>query len=165
MTGLPAYSGTIPRLLAAAAERDPDGTWLRTDDAAMSFAEAAQRTAGLAEALRAAGIRRGDLVITTARTTPPYLLCWLALASLGAVTVPVNPRSAPAELAGLVRQVAPRALITDAGLAGLVDGAGVAGLPELGVLDADALLAAATVAGNGAGPGCRMSRSRATWRR
>jgi carnitine-CoA ligase len=149
MTGLPAYAGTIPRLLAAAAERDPDGTWLRTDDATMSFAGAAQRVAGLAGALRSAGIRRGDLVMTTARTTPPYLLCWLALASVGAVTVPVNPRSAPAELAGLVRQVAPRALISDADLAGLVDGAGVADLPALGVLDADLLLGAA--AGDGAG--------------
>ena len=151
MTGLPAYSGTIPRLLAAAADRDPDGTWLRTDDATMSFAEAVQRVGGLAEALRSAGIRRGDLVMTTARTTPPYLLCWLALAALGAVTVTVNPRSAPAELAGLVRQVEPRALITDAGLAGLVDGAGVAGLPELGVLDADALLGAAAAAGGATG--------------
>ena len=151
MTGLPAYSGTIPRLLAAAADRDPDGTWLRTDDATMSFAEAVQRVGGLAEVLRSAGIRRGDLVMTTARTTPPYLLCWLALAALGAVTVTVNPRSAPAELAGLVRQVGPRALITDAGLAGLVDGAGVAGLPELGVLDADALLGAAAAAGSAAG--------------
>ena len=48
---------------------------------------------------------------------PPYLLCWLALTSLGAVTVAVNPRSTPAELAGLIGQVRPRALITDAGLA------------------------------------------------
>ena len=54
----------------------------------------------------------------TARTTPPYLLCWLALTSLGAVSVATNPRSAPAELAGLVRQVSPRALITDAGPGG-----------------------------------------------
>src|ERR1700734_2099373 len=130
MIGLPAYSGTIPRLLAAAAARDPDGTWLRTDDTTMSFAEAARRVGGLAEVLRAAGIRRGDLVMTTARTTPPYLLCWLALASLGAVTVPVNPRRAPAELAGLVRQTQPRALITDVGLAGLVAAAGIAGLPD-----------------------------------
>jgi carnitine-CoA ligase len=142
MTGLPAYSGTIPRLLAAAADRDPDGTWLRADDTTMSFGEAAGCVGGLAEALRSAGIRRGDLVMTTARTTPPYLLSWLALAALGAVTVPVNPRSAPAELAGLVRQTGPRALITDAGLAEFIDGAGVAGLPELGVLDVDALLAA-----------------------
>src|ERR1700733_1594932 len=121
------YAGTIPRLRAAAAGRDPDGTWLRTDDTTMSFAEAAQRVGGLAEVLRAAGIRRGDLVMTTARTTPPYLLCWL------------------------VRQTQPRALITDVGLAGLVAAAGIAGLPELGVLDADALLAAAAEAGDAAG--------------
>jgi hypothetical protein len=36
------YAGTIPRLLAAAAGRDPDGTWLRTDDTTMSFAGAAR---------------------------------------------------------------------------------------------------------------------------
>src|SRR3984885_7906675 len=121
------YAGTIPRLRAAAAGRDPDGTWLRTDDTTMSFAEAAQRVGGLAEVLRAAGIRRGDLVMTTARTTPPYLLCWL------------------------VRQTQPRALITDVGLAGLVATAAVAGAPELGVLGADALLAAAADAGDAAG--------------
>jgi len=152
MTGLPAYEGTIPRLLTAAAARDPDGTWLRTDDTTMSFAEAAQRVGGLAEVLRAAGIRRGDLVVTTARSTPPYLLCWLALAALGAVTMPVNPRSAPAELAGLIRQAEPRALITDTGLAGLVAAAAVADQLKLGVLDADALLAAAAAdAGDAAG--------------
>ncbi len=50
-----------------------------------------------------------------------------------------NPRSAPAELAGLVRQVSPRALITDAGLAGLVEAAGLGGLPGPGMLDVDAL--------------------------
>ena len=95
----------------------------------------------MATALRDAGVRRGDLVVVTARTTPPYLLCWLALACIGAVTAATNPRSAPPELAGLVRQVGPRALITDAGLAGLVAEAGVADLPELGVLDVDALAA------------------------
>ncbi len=38
----------------------------------------------------------------TASTSPPYLLSWLALTSLGAVAVAVNPRSTPAELAGLI---------------------------------------------------------------
>jgi carnitine-CoA ligase len=134
----PAYSGTIPRLLAAAAARDPDGTWLRTDETTLTFAEAVGSVAGLADALRSAGIRRGDLVVLTARTTPPYLLCWLALAALGAVSVPVNPRSAPAELAGIVSQVTPRAVISDPGLAGLVQG-----VPEITVLDAGELLASA----------------------
>src|SRR5215472_12411994 len=146
MSGWPEYSGTIPRLLAAAASRDPDGIWLRHDGGSLSFEGAAASVAGIARALRAAGIRRGDLVVTTARTTPPYLLCWLGLATLGAVTVPVNPRSAPAELAGIVRQVTPRALITDAGLRSLVDAAGVAAVPELGVLDSDELLSLAAAA-------------------
>ena len=94
MIGSPEYSGTIPRLLAAAAARDPDGVWLRTDETTLTFGEAAARAAGVARALRDAGIRRGDLVMVTARSTPGYLLCWLALPTLGAVTVAVNPRSA-----------------------------------------------------------------------
>ena len=111
----------------------------RTSAAGLTFAGAAGRAGAVAVALHEAGVRRSDLVVVTARTTPPYLLCWLALASLGAVSVATNPRSAPAELAGLVRQVSPRALITDAGLAGLVGAAGIRDLPELGVLDVDAL--------------------------
>jgi carnitine-CoA ligase len=132
-------SRTIPALLSRAASRDPDGVWLRADDTQLTFADAAGRVGAVAASLQNSGVRRGDLVVVTARTTPPYLLCWLALASLGAVSVATNPRSAPAELAGLVRQVSPRALITDAGLAGLVGAAGIAGLPELGVLDVDGL--------------------------
>jgi carnitine-CoA ligase len=140
MTGPPGYAGTIPRLLAAAAVRDPDGVWLRTDDMTLTFGAAASRVAGIAQSLRSAGVRHGDLVLVTARTTPPYLLCWLSLAALGAVTVPVNPGSAPAELAGIARQVAPRALITDQDLAPVIDAAGIGGLPDLGVLDAGELL-------------------------
>ncbi len=131
---------TIPGLLAVAADRDPTGEWLRTDDGAMTFAGAAGHVAWLADRLREAGVRRGDLVVVTARTTPPYLLTWLALASLGAVTVPTDPRGTPEELAGLVGQVRPRLLITDETLHPLVEQARVAELSELGLLDIDATL-------------------------
>jgi carnitine-CoA ligase len=157
MTGSPAYSGTIPRLLAAAAERDPDGTWLRTDETTLTFGQAAARVAGVAAALRDAGLRRGDLVLVTARSTPGYLLCWLALPTLGAVTVSVNPRSAPAEIAGITRQVPPQAMISDAGLAPLVDAA-VSELAGLRVLDCDELVggarpgSVAELTGTGVGP-------------
>jgi len=141
---LTGYTGTIPRLLAAAACRDPDGIWLRSDEAApLTFAGAARRVAGLTSVLHDAGISRGDLVLVTARTTRPYLLCWLALTTLGAVAVTVNPRSAPAELAGIAGQVAPRALITDNGLTSLVTSAGLA---ESLVLDCDELVDAAAAA-------------------
>ncbi len=114
------YAGTIPRLLAAAADRDSEGTWLRSDSGSLTFGGTVAAVGLTAEALTAAGVRRGDLVMMTARNLPPYLICWLALTSLGAVTVAVNPRSTAAELAGLIGQTQPRALITDEGLVALV---------------------------------------------
>ncbi|GAA1001759.1 ATP-dependent acyl-CoA ligase [Acrocarpospora macrocephala] len=100
-------------MLWAAADRDPGRVWLRTDAGTLTFEAAAGQVAGAAAALRAAGIRRGDLVLVTARNTPPYLLCWLALTSMGAVAVYVNPASSTAELAGIAAQTRPRFFITD----------------------------------------------------
>ena len=155
------YGGTIPRLLTAAAQRDPDGVWLRTDEESLTFAGALAAAAATARSLAAAGVRRGDLVVATTRNTPGYLMCWLGLAALGAVLVPVNPRSTAAELAGLVRQTAPRALVSDTGLAPLLDAAGAGRLSELGVLDV-AALGAAQLRGHGPQAPGRRTRSRRT---
>ena len=62
---------TIPGVLADAAHRDPDGTWLRTDDGSLTFGGAAAQVAVTAQALRDAGVGHGDLVLVTARTTSP----------------------------------------------------------------------------------------------
>src|SRR4249919_1924163 len=107
---------TIPALLAAAVERDAGATWLRTDEGTLTFGGAYRQVARLGDRLRDTGVGRGDLVVVTARTTPAYVLCWLALASLGAVTVPTDPASTLAELAGLVHQIVPRMIVTDAAL-------------------------------------------------
>lgn len=90
-----AYAGTIPGLLLAAAERDSNGTWLASDSSSLTFGGAAAALSLTAQALSAAGVGKGGLVMLTARTTPSYLLCWLALTSLGAVAFAVNPRAAP----------------------------------------------------------------------
>ncbi|MGA8247445.1 MAG: AMP-binding protein [Nocardioides sp.] len=129
---------TIPGLLTAAIERDADATWLRSDEGTLTFGAAGGAVAGLAGRLRDRGVGRGDLVLVTARTTPPYVLCWLALASLGAVTVPTDPGGTRDELRGLLRQVVPRAVVTDAAARSLV----VEARGELGVvlLDLDELL-------------------------
>ena len=133
-------SGTIPGLVAAAAQRDADSVWLRTDDGELSFGGAAAAVGLLVERLREAGIRRGDLVVVTARTTPPYLLCWLALATIGAVTVPTDPAGTEQELAGLVDQVQPRALISDAALTPVLTGAGLSGAGALTLLRVESLV-------------------------
>jgi crotonobetaine/carnitine-CoA ligase len=136
------YAGTIPGLLLSAAERDPDGTWLRSDAGEMTFGAAAAAVALTAQALADAGVTRADLVMLTAATTPQYLLCWLALTSMGAVAVAVNPRGTTAELAGLIGQVSPRAIITDAGLGSVVAaaGRGTGGRAAGRTLDVDALV-------------------------
>jgi carnitine-CoA ligase len=137
------YQGTIPRLLLSAAERDPDGTWLRTDAGSLTFAGALAATSLTAQALAAAGVRRGDLVVLTAATTPPYLLCWLALTAMGAVAVAVNPSSTAAELAGLIGQTGPRVVVTDKALAPLVaDAIGDQGNGAPAVVDVGTLVPA-----------------------
>ncbi len=117
------YSRTIPRLLVNAADRNPAGTWARSDHGSLTFEGAVAATGLTAQALDDAGVRRGDLVMMTASTTVPYLLCWLASAALGAITVAVNPRSTAAELAGLIGQTRPRVIITGPGLAGTLGAA------------------------------------------
>ena len=110
---------TIPELLVAAADRDPEGAWLRTDEGMLTFANALGQVAQLAERLSREGIGSGDLVVVPARTTPPFLLCWLALASLGAITVPTDPAGTTTELDGLIGQVQPKAVIGEAATATL----------------------------------------------
>jgi crotonobetaine/carnitine-CoA ligase len=104
---------TIPQLVSDAVARDPSGSWLRADDAEWTFSAAAFEIGARAAALRSHGVAHGDLVALTARTTPSYLLSWLAITSLGAIAVPMNPASTPAEFAGLLDQTRPKLVITD----------------------------------------------------
>jgi carnitine-CoA ligase len=104
---------TIPGMLANAAERDGDRVWLQTDEGQLSFAAAASQVGRAAARLRDAGVSAGDRVVITARNTPPYLLTWLAVCSLGAVAVPTNPVATAAEFDGLLGQVRPLLVVSD----------------------------------------------------
>jgi crotonobetaine/carnitine-CoA ligase len=117
---------TIPDLVDAAAADHGDRVWLRADDGTMSFAQAPGHVWYAAAVLRERGVVKGDLVMVTARTTPAYALTWLALASMGAIAVTVNPASTATELEGLLAQTKPRAVVTDAELVNTVQAAGVA---------------------------------------
>lgn len=122
---------TIPQLLVDAAGRDPDAAWLRSDDAELTFSEAAAAVGARVATLVDHGITRGDLVLLTARTTPAYLLAWLAITSMGAVAVSTNPASTRAELAGLIGQTRPRAVVTDHELRPLIEHPFVLDVDEL----------------------------------
>jgi crotonobetaine/carnitine-CoA ligase len=139
-TGLVVSKDTIPGLLSSAVSRDAGGTWLRTDEGSLTFGGASAHVTRLVEHLTDSGVRRGDLVVVTARTTPPYVLTWLALATLGAVSVPTDPTGTPDELAGLLAQVQPRAVVTDAELRTTVETAATSAATQALVLDVADLL-------------------------
>jgi crotonobetaine/carnitine-CoA ligase len=107
-------SDTIPALLLRAAEREGDRVWLRTDDGELSFAAAAAHVALTVERLRDAGLEPADRAVLVARNAAPDLLCWLAITSIGAIAVPINPASTEAERDGLLGQVRPTLVIDDA---------------------------------------------------
>ncbi len=108
---------TIPLLLRAAADDVPGKEWLHSDEGVLTFGGALDRVQRAAGALRASGIRAGDRVLVTPRNTADYLLSWFALMEVGAIQVPINPKSTAAEVAGFVHQVAPALIVTDAALA------------------------------------------------
>jgi carnitine-CoA ligase len=142
-----AAAETIPGVLFAAAERDPDKTWLRTDDSTLTFAEAALRVGALRRHLLDAGIGPQDIVMLTTRNTPSYLLCWLALASMGAIALTVDPKGTAQEFAGFLRQVRPRCVISDDDLSLTLAEADAVSLTVLGVLDIENLLTAVESSG------------------
>jgi crotonobetaine/carnitine-CoA ligase len=111
---------TISALFRQAVDDTPERLWLVAGERTYSYSQAMDQIERAASALRAAGVGPGDRVLVTARNTDQYLLAWLALMEVGAVQVPVNPKSSRAELAGFVQQATPRLIVTDEGLASLV---------------------------------------------
>jgi carnitine-CoA ligase len=111
----------IPRLFRRAVDEAPSKVWLLADDRTWTYEEAQQQIERAASWCRAHGIVAGDRVLVTARNTAEYLLTWLALMEIGAIQVPINPVSSPAEIAGFVGQVEPKLIVTDSALAPAFD--------------------------------------------
>jgi crotonobetaine/carnitine-CoA ligase len=111
---------TISALFRQAVDDAPERVWLLAGERTYSYSQAMVQIERAASALRTAGVGPGDRVLVTARNTDQYLFSWFALMEVGAVQVPVNPKSSRAELAGFVQQAVPRLLVTDGDLAPLV---------------------------------------------
>ena len=114
---------TIPALVRGAVDDVPDKPWLHSDDGVLTFGDAYARVERAASALRERGVGAGDRVLITPRNTPDYLLGWFALMEVGAIQVPINPKSSAGEVGGFVQQVKPALIITDTGLRPTVDDA------------------------------------------
>jgi acyl-CoA synthetase (AMP-forming)/AMP-acid ligase II len=97
--GMPA---SIPELLSLR-RSEPDGEFLVTDDDRLTFSEADTASVELADALLASGVGKGTRVGILFPNCAQWLICWLAAARIGALTVPLSTFAPGGELARLMR--------------------------------------------------------------
>ena len=95
---------TTSAVLRRAAVLAPSLEAVVAPDGRASFAELADEVERVASALAASGVGRGDHVGLCLGNGKSWIALFLALGSLGAVTVPVNTRLLDAEMRGILRQ-------------------------------------------------------------
>lgn len=100
-------------ILRAAAEQAPQRPALTLGDTTLSFAEVRAMSDRLAGALHRRGIRHGDRVTWWANVSIECPPLYYALASLGAIFVPMNPGYRDDEAAAIVDLVEPSLQISD----------------------------------------------------
>ncbi|MFC7496983.1 MULTISPECIES: class I adenylate-forming enzyme family protein [unclassified Nocardioides] len=105
------HQGTrIADWIRIAADARPERTCFATEQEVFTFAQVNSRVNAVANAMRQAGIGRGDRVALFATDTIGYLETVLASMKVGAVYVPLNFRLAQPELQTLLDAAEPKAL-------------------------------------------------------
>lgn len=102
----------IATMVARAATATPDKTALIQDDEALSYAELDDLVCRCAAALKASGIAKGDRVAFLGLNTIDYVILLIAALRIGAVTVAVNWRLVPREIAYIIQDAGAHFLLT-----------------------------------------------------
>jgi fatty-acyl-CoA synthase len=95
----------------------PDEIALRFEDRSISWRDLDQRTDHLAAGFRDLGVRRGDRVAVLMLNRPEWIETALAVLKLGAVTVPLNVRFTPPEIAYVIANAGASVVVTEEALA------------------------------------------------
>jgi acyl-CoA synthetase (AMP-forming)/AMP-acid ligase II len=108
---------SIPELLTIR-RATPDGDFLITDDERLTIAEADTASLELADALLAAGVGKGTRVGILFPNCAQWLICWLAAARIGALTVPLSTFAPGSELARQLRHTDVQVVLMGRSIAG-----------------------------------------------
>ncbi len=106
---------TIPEMLEKRAETLGNRSAIVDGDTTLSFTELAERVDEAARALIAAGTLKGDRIAIWSPNSWEWIVCALAIHTVGAVLVPVNTRYKGMEAAYLLRKSGAKALFTVTG--------------------------------------------------
>jgi fatty-acyl-CoA synthase len=114
--------------LYRAAYMYPDKAAVVDGERRYSYRQLAERSWRLANALRAAGLARGDRVATLLFNSPAMLEAQFGVPAAGGILVAVNHRLAGAEVGYILQHSGARYLLVDIGLETLAGQAGLAGV-------------------------------------
>ncbi len=103
---------TVAAALASRATTDPEGTFLIFEDDTVTFGQMETRAEALAASLHGLGIKPGDRVAVVMPSWPEFVISMFAVAKLGAVLVPLNPRLTADDLRYTLRHSEAVAAIT-----------------------------------------------------
>ncbi|MGB5349078.1 MAG: AMP-binding protein, partial [Polyangiales bacterium] len=106
---------TIPKMLEKQSETLAGRPAIVDGATTLSFVELAERVDEAARALIATGIQKGDRIAIWSPNSWEWIVCALAIHSVGAVLVPVNTRYKGMEAAYLLEKSGARALFTVTG--------------------------------------------------
>jgi acyl-CoA synthetase (AMP-forming)/AMP-acid ligase II len=95
----PPFPPTVPEVLAHAVASFPEREFLVCGDRRITFRQADEESARLAYGLLALGIGKASRVGILMPNSPDWVLCWLAAARIGALTVPISTLYQASELA------------------------------------------------------------------
>ena len=102
---------SIPECFARALARAPDAPALHYFGGTLSYSELDAESDALAAVLHDEGLRPGDRLMVCLQNVPDFVVALLAASKIAVVTVPVNPMYQTRELALLLADCEPRALI------------------------------------------------------
>ena len=119
---------TYPRIpygamLDRPVELYPERVAIAWNDVTLTYREVEGRVNGLANALAALGIGRGDRVCLFMTNRPEYVIAFFALARLGAIASPMNPSYKEREVAYQLSDCEAAAVIVQTDLLAIVDAA------------------------------------------
>lgn len=94
---------SVAAALEARAADDPGRTFLISKDRKYTYGQIEQRAAALAAALHELGVGKGDRIALDLPNWPEFIISMFAVAKVGAIMVPLNPRYTVPELQYMLR--------------------------------------------------------------
>ncbi|ADB50486.1 AMP-binding protein [Conexibacter woesei] len=126
----------LPLVLERRAAREPDRVFAACEDGTTwTYAETQRQVSRTARALRAAGVRAGDVVLSWQPNGLDALRTWLAINRLGAVYAPLNVAYRGLVLAHVIENAGARLMIAHADLVPLLDAIETAQLERVLTVD------------------------------